>query len=386
MRRFENIINLLQCAFETEEEDEKKGIVTFVNFYAKVIQDVEDDSFVEGFRNLITENTEAYPFLSHDLILEVLSLDIEDRRKAYESIQALIEEFLEHPLLDTSGFLPEVLYIEDGTLYADIISKQSISFDVIRSIAVSACDGAPVELEGRGVQPLQEEEEMYSYLYRYGTMHKAKLESALEFLPAEELNTAVDVIDWGCGQGLASVVLCDYIKKYVLPIKTKSFTLIEPSELALSRAALHVKHACPDVAIQTYCLGFDSLQPEYLLKGNDRTKIHLFSNVLDLSGIFFSQNQLIETIENSCRGRNYFVIASPYSDDIKADQIDAFKRYFMNNYSTAKLYGDVSNSKSVSGTYWNCNQNYKDSKCFTHSGNGCNSRWTRIVKVFSVVI
>jgi hypothetical protein len=48
--------------------------------------------------------------------------------------------------------------------------------------------------------------------------------------------------------------------------------------------------------------------------------IHLFSNILDIDD--YSQKHLIQLIESTMSGKNYFVCASPYIDEIKTEKVD----------------------------------------------------------------
>ncbi len=66
------------------------------------------------------------------------------------------------------------------------------------------------ELE-RGKIVLNEENQMYAYVYIYGNMHKAKLDSAFAEPFPNSFSSKIDVIDWGCGQGIASMI---FLEKY----------------------------------------------------------------------------------------------------------------------------------------------------------------------------
>lgn len=53
---------------------------------------------------------------------------------------------------------------------------------------------------------LESEEELFEYMKRFGNMHKAKLQSALEEHFPQKFSLKVNIIDWGCGQGIASMI------------------------------------------------------------------------------------------------------------------------------------------------------------------------------------
>ncbi|MDR2382958.1 MAG: hypothetical protein LBD76_03620, partial [Prevotellaceae bacterium] len=207
-------------------------------------------------------------------------------------------------------------------------------------------------------------------------MHKAKLQSALEKLP-ENFDSKINIIDWGCGQGIASMI---FLEKYESK-NVNLITLIEPSKLAIKRAALHCKKYCPEMPLKTICKKLDDLtEDDFNLPQTDVT-IHLFSNILDIDG--YSQNHLIELIEQTQVGENYLVCASPYIDAIKTERLESFKRHFENN-SSFELFLDIQNSKNPTSSYWNCNNNYKNCRCIEHQEYGCDNKWTRVIKVFKV--
>ena len=59
----------------------------------------------------------------------------------------------------------------------------------------------------------------------------------------------IEIVDYGCGQGLASLCYHDFIKEHYSLQKVKRITLIEPSPLALSRAELLCSCFYPDAEI-----------------------------------------------------------------------------------------------------------------------------------------
>ena len=93
-----------------------------------------------------------------------------------------------------------------------------------------------------GVSLLDTHEKLCKYLCAYGDMHEEKISFAFNAIkqPQNIFNQDITVVDWGCGQGLATVCFFDYLNQKQLPNKTRKVILIEPSESALNRAKLHV--------------------------------------------------------------------------------------------------------------------------------------------------
>jgi len=385
--RFEEICRLIQCSLQTEEDNEKRPIVTFSNYIAKVVRDTTIDCFT-GVKEKIRTHSDAgtYPFLRNQLIQEIYHLNFTEPADLNNHIQDLIESYLGHVLfvetiIEVEG---EEILIETDTEYCDLLPDHELTFDIIRRIAVENCNHGPAILEGRGVNPLRSEREMFVYLKRYGNMHKAKMDDALNHFPFGEIDHPVEIIDWGCGQGLASIVLMDYIRNYHIHLTINKLTLIEPSELSLRRASLHITRANHDIPFRTICKGFNDLNDEDVLTQGERIKIHLFSNVLDIDEERFLQQNLIRLIEDTQEGINYFICISPYITDEKADRVNAFKRHLEDKYETFKSIYEIVNSGRMDANYWNCNNNYNGNMnvyC-RHPECGCDNKWTRIINIF----
>ena len=61
----------------------------------------------------------------------------------------------------------------------------------------------------------------------------------------------------------------------------------------------------------------------------NKTKIHLFSNILDID--LFSMTDLIGLIKYNFCGKNIFVCVSPFVDPFKTERINGFVNSFSNN-------------------------------------------------------
>ena len=140
-------------------------------------------------------------------------------------------------------------------------------------------------------------------------------------------------------------------------------TLIEPSSICLKRAALHIKHFDEHCTIKPICKEIDSLKNIDVKSFENNTKIHFFSNILDVED--FSIANLIKLIESTQKGLNYFVCVSPYITDTKTDRIDSFCRHF-SKYSSFELLGNKTNGGRHDDEYWNCNNKYKNCMCANH--------------------
>jgi len=191
---------------------------------------------------------------------------------------------------------------------------------------------------------------------------------------------------WGCGQGFGSMI---FIEKFGTEI-IRNISLIEPSELSLKRAALHIRKYNQNIPIRTICKKLNELDESDFTGTPADITVHLFSNILDIDD--YSQTHLIDIIECTQSGTNYFVCASPYIDEIKTERLESFKRNFESKYDSFELLLDVSSSKNPNDDFWCCNNTHNKHRishgtyfnCKEYTENGCNNKWTRVIKVFKV--
>jgi superfamily II DNA helicase RecQ len=203
----------------------------------------------------------------------------------------------------------------------------------------TAKENVPFELKSRpwqcpglnhGTARLENEEQLCCYLAAYGEMHKGKLECAISQFPFKNIDTNYEIIDWGCGQGIASVFMIDQLRRNGQIGKLQKVTLVEPSKTALDRAKLNVSLAVgEDVyveALNNYLPPVDkSFTGEYLtgLHVEEQICIHLFSNILDIPEIDLKDLALMV---GSTGYRHYFVCVGPLN--FGNERIDSFLRYF----------------------------------------------------------
>jgi len=366
--RYDSIIEYLIYAYREEEDNGKNVTTTLVNYYGQVVYNFGqfNKTFVQKFQSKIQYSIQEIPacnLLNSTFLQDVLNIDINNFRKAYSQIQDLTDKFLQKkeaiPLYVQNSYL-----IEKNTDYAAALVLQDKSFSAIRNLSIQMCknhidDENEVfySLE-RGIAILTERSQLAAYMKSYGKMHYAKLNSAFEALSFENYDDNIHVIDWGCGQGLASLVYVDYLKNSDFKKNIQQITLIEPSIVAIKRASLHVKHMIEDVNIYTVNKDFDSLKSYDFSTVSCKVNLHLFSNILDMDS--FSIEKLVKHIREQFHGKNYFICVSPYVTDLKTAKIDAFAKYF-NKFDNFKMIYEVDNKKGE----WK-------------------NDWSRVIRIFSV--
>ncbi|MEZ0542417.1 hypothetical protein [Fibrella arboris] len=180
-----------------------------------------------------------------------------------------------------------------------------------------------------GTALLDTDEQCSAYLAAYGDMHRLKLDSAFEALFAHVgmLTAGIEVVDWGCGQGMASGVLLDYVRQHRISLNIRRFTLIEPAKLTLSRAVDHLSVlAAEDTVIKALHDKADKVSTSLLVTDPEAVKIHLFSNLLDMCEV--DHQAIAHRIIATQRGLNLFVCVSPAIADFRNQRLRAFRDQF----------------------------------------------------------
>ena len=215
-----------------------------------------------------------------------------------------------------SGFIKK--FLEGGNL----------SFTGMRDTAISLLppdrnrrNQLYADLErGKGI--LDDEDHLNMYLHSFGKMHKAKLDLAFNSLLSSDVFSGdIEIYDWGCGQGTATICLLDFLKKKHLAPTIKQICLVEPSTAASRRASDVIKCYNPSYSVSTITKDFDSLETSDFKRTNTR-KVHLFSNILDVEA--FDLANFIHLFQQVFGSDNYFICVGPYySNNRRVDEFVA---------------------------------------------------------------
>lgn len=138
-----------------------------------------------------------------------------------------------------------------------------------------------------GAALLTNTRQLNTYIAKYGEIHQAKLLHAYEKIPSKVWHEdSITVVDYGCGQDIAEMVLSDYMaSRYIDNDYIKDFILIEPSRQNLQRCVKYVNAFFCESKISVVCkkdnqLNNDDIDPK------SSTVIHIFSNVIDLDDFY----------------------------------------------------------------------------------------------------
>lgn len=222
--------------------------------------------------------------------------------------------------------------IEQNTNYAYKLKyMDNPTFDKVRDLSTKFYRELPQALQdelfealNRGIDILDSEPQMTTYLFAFGKMHQAKLEYAFSKLPNEFLEQPeINIIDYGCGQALGTMCYADFLREKGYSQKVKTITLIEPSEICLKRAALHVSVFFPDAEIKTANKKFDNLTQDDIICCEETPTLHILSNVFDM--LNFDLDGFSALIKDSLNGYNQFVCVGPYFNySVKDERMKKF--------------------------------------------------------------
>ena len=218
--------------------------------------------------------------------------------------------------------------------FREIVGKcNNLSLDTIKNAAKKALppeyQHCPWQFTKRGGSDVDNtiythEWQLDAYLASYVDWHRGKLVRAFKLLN-EAMPRRINVIDWGCGQGLGTLFLIDHIKQHHLSCFINEVILIEPSKIALERAEFLIRLADGEIKIRTINKMIDDVTTEELKFMKLLPVYQMFSNILDIKGIDLKHLANILYANESCF--NTLICVSPFYASGNA-RIDSFFNYF----------------------------------------------------------
>lgn len=165
-----------------------------------------------------------------------------------------------------------------------------------------------------GIDLLSSENALNCYMSAYGDMHVTKCRAAMMNFPFLQLQGSIEIVDWGCGQGIGSATIVDVLRQHDLLQWIRKITLIEPSGQALMRAVQNIKQ------ITNNSVEIDSRNKFLPSKGVDKESIlesfgykytniiHIFSNILDVLTIDLGA---VANMVASSHGKHFILCVGP---------------------------------------------------------------------------
>lgn len=197
-----------------------------------------------------------------------------------------------------------------------------IAYDFVRKLPSDLCNELHESLN-RGVDVLDSEPLLQMYIYSFGKMHNAKLQYAFEHLQENVVKyKEIEIVDYGCGQGLATICYHDFLLEHNPNQTVKRITLIEPSLMALSRAELLCSRFFPYAEVVALNKHFDELTKADLILSSKIPTFHLFSNILDVES--YDLSHFSQLVKGQSVGDNEYVIVSPMQNNQRVQRLKAF--------------------------------------------------------------
>lgn len=133
----------------------------------------------------------------------------------------------------------------------------------------------------RGRAVLGSIDQLDQYLRTHGLMIEAQWRFVMARLP--EVERPARFIDYGCGQGVAGLLISEITDGAALTEATEIY-LIEPSAIALARAEVIYRKLCPNATMSLLPKRFDDVISADIAAAVDGSTLHVFSNTLDVEG------------------------------------------------------------------------------------------------------
>ena len=180
-----------------------------------------------------------------------------------------------------------------------------------------------------GWKILQSQEELEAYMSLYGEMHKFKCRAGIQNFPYEKLGYGIQLVDWGCGQGVATLCFLESLEERGYIDRVQKITLIEPSIPALERARNNILQAITGLNIEVEAINSklpsdkDNFIGLNLITLSKSTTVHFFSNILDITEVSLKKTA---RIVESGKGIHFVMCMGPRGKNAK--RIDEFCDYF----------------------------------------------------------
>ena len=251
----------------------------------------------------------------------------------------------------------KTFYIEKDTNYAlQVEYATNINFDEIKRIAKFFVMQLPEAVQNkiyneldRGVNIIDSEPQLNMDLHSFGNMHQAKMRQAFSNIGNDWFgNKEIEIIDYGCGQALATMLYHDYLQANGISQTVSKITLIEPSEKALCRAGLHAKAFYPNAEIHTINKLLNDVAPTDI-SHSGKPVLHLFSNILDIEAVDLHHLATLAQAEND-DVHTLWVCVSPFF----GNHIDNRIPCFLDILNQPKTY-TFQRSKDIWQNQWTIN-------------------------------
>ena len=165
-----------------------------------------------------------------------------------------------------------------------------------------------------GIGLLASEDALNCYMSAYGEMHVSKCRATIMNFPFDKLTGSIEIVDWGCGQGIGSATLIEALQQRELLNWVKKITLVEPSPNAIHRAICNISKIVNNNieidAINKFMPTKEVVSGEILKSIGYKYSnvIHVFSNILDVKAIDLAE---VARMVASSHGNHFILCMGP---------------------------------------------------------------------------
>ena len=182
---------------------------------------------------------------------------------------------------------------------------------------------------GHGVRIYETEEELNAYLVAYGEMHLAKLNALLNKIDPSvfaKFSRGVTIVDWGCGQGLATLAFLDWVERHpTIRVPIKAIRLLEISDAARERAFKVISRrlgtGATNVVKQLPWRHNSTLSLSYFDIPEGVPVLHLFSNILDVAEVNLSE---VATVVEEMKQQGPSLVLSVSPNNRTSSRVETF--------------------------------------------------------------
>ncbi len=338
--RIDEILELLDKSAKIDEYN-IKSIKSFLYFFKSALlqfQRVQNNSLFETIVKLTIEKKNQFEFLQdvelYKFFENINGLTLE------KSLHLIDEIFASINLKKSVCTLDNLSVSKENSQYsAALYNLKNPTFDEIRNISYSYIKsiGDPIELYERlqrGEKIIDDEKLLYKYLVSFGGKHKAKLYSAYDEIIDKIKTEKFDIVDWGCGQATATMLLLNYANEKNIKLNIENITLIEPSSLSLSRGLLHIDILKQnEYKVNAINSDLDCLDSDDFKICSKNKVLHIFSNVLDIESFSLDLN-FFNKVSSLLNNDSIFICIGPNRNDRSNNRINLFYNYFNENFDT----------------------------------------------------
>lgn len=189
---------------------------------------------------------------------------------------------------------------------------------------IDYCHNAlPLEYKGRpwthpelrhGINLLASDIALNCYMSAYGDMHVTKCRAAMMNFPFNDIRGSIEIVDWGCGQGIGSATIIEVLRQRDLLQWLRKVTLIEPSHSAIERANDNIRtltHDTVEIDAKNLFLPANGIAEGKTLSPigyRYNNVIHVFSNILDVTTIDLGA---VARMVASAHGKHFVLCVGP---------------------------------------------------------------------------